>query len=219
MAILKCDKRSLDLHRKGGVENPQSQRMLVQIAHMGKRRNFGGLRVSHWWALVLTSALLLDHQYWSLSIAINSGPSTLPSVLDAAFQEFVGLPHQLLLTMVASFGAACLNTTCYHGLVAIPALVQLGLCTLWVYTVMRNFILLGVLAWYSDAPVHTSFSQLLRRNLSSDALFISPALVLYLFFALSRPALLMLYCSIHRRPVAKSGRMSVVGSVPCPQVR
>jgi hypothetical protein len=194
-AIMTFEARLLSLHRKGVVvEKKESQSMLSKIAHFGQLQNLWGLPTSHWWALILTSALLLDHQFWSLSIAINSGPSVLGSQLDACFQEFVGVPHQLVLTLVAGFGAAFFNTVAYHGIVAVPALVQLGLCTLWVYAIMRNFTILGVLAWYSDVHANSTFIAHLLRNISEDSLFVYPALGLYATLAVMRPALLILFC-------------------------
>ena len=194
-AIMTFEARLLSLHRKGVVvEKKESQSMLSKIAHFGQLQNLWGLPTSHWWALILTSALLLDHQFWSLSIAINSGPSVLVSQLDACFQEFVGVPHQLVLTLVAGFGAAFFNTVAYHGIVAVPALVQLGLCTLWVYAIMRNFTILGVLAWYSDVHANSTFIAHLLRNISEDSLFVYPALGLYATLAVMRPALLILFC-------------------------
>ncbi len=80
---------------------------------------------------------------------------------------------------------------CYQGLEAAPALLQLGLCAVWVYGVMRNFALLGVLAWYSDVAPGASFMQQLLGALAEDAAFILPALGLHMAFAAVRPGLLL----------------------------
>jgi hypothetical protein len=202
MSILKSDRRELKLNRKGqamersiSVASPSMVR-LAKIGGMGRKRNFWGLETSKWWALILTSALLLHHQYWSLSIAINSGPSVLVSQLQAVFQEFVGYPQILLLMMVASYGCAFFNTICYHGLQAFPALAQLGLCGLWVYAVVRNFTFLAVLGWYSDVPHTRSFIEQFLFAMKADALFIYPALALHLFLAFTRPLLLIVFTSM-----------------------
>ena len=195
MSILKSDRRELKLNRKGqaversiSVANPP---LLAKIGGMGRKRNFWGLEVSKWWALILTTALLLHHQFWSLSITINSGPSGLKEQLQAVFQEFIGYPQILLLMMVASYGCAFFNTICYHGLQAFPALAQLGLCGLWVYAVVRNFTFLAVLGWYSDVPHTRSFIEQFLFAMKGDALFIYPALALHLFLAFTRPLLLI----------------------------
>ena len=37
-----------------------------------------------------------------------------------------------------TFSVCCLNTLCYAGLIALPALIQMGLCLVWVYGIIRN---------------------------------------------------------------------------------
>jgi hypothetical protein len=210
-AIMNADHRELASNRRGSQTRRQTSAGMVRIGHMFQMRNFWGLEASKWWAFILTSALLAHHQFWSLSIAINSGPSVLVSQLQSVFQEFVGYPQVLLLMMVACYGAAFFNTICYHGLHALPALAQLGLCGLWVYSVMRNFLLLGVLAWYSDV-VHTrSFIEQFLDAMSQDALFIYPALGLHLFLALLRPGLLIVFCTV---APAETGKALTMKPVP-----
>jgi hypothetical protein len=201
MSIVESDRRQkVKTNRRPEERMPQvgntAMSLAAKISRMGRKRRLWGLETSKWWALLLTSLLLLSHQYWSLTIAINSGPSVMEKQLDAVFQEFSGLPQILLLMMVASYGCAFFNTICYHGLVALPSLMQLGLSGLWVYAVIRNYSLLGVLAWYSDVLHTRSFMEQFFAAVHVDALLIYPALGLHLFLAITRPWLLMLCTSI-----------------------
>ena len=212
MCVMADDMRTLAMNRRGqdaeGNRTQDAMNPVVKMSRMFMKRNLWGLQIANWWALVLTTALLCDHLYWSIMLSINSGPDQIGQWLNASFQDFVGVPHMLLLTMLGCYCIAVANAVCYQGLQAVPGLMQLGLSTLWVYGMIRNFIVLGVLAWYSDVGYSDgdSFLPHLLAILSEDALYILPTLGLHAAFAVIRPALLVYF--IPAEIAAESGGYS-----------
>jgi hypothetical protein len=199
--IMADDARTLPLNRTGGDERDTRVSMTAKLSRMFVIKSIWEFKTVDFWALVLTTALLADHLYWSLSMAVNSGPSTISPWLDGCFQEFIGMPHLLCLTLGCCFSVSFLNTVCHQGLEAVPALMQLGICAFWVYGVVRNVTLLGVLAWSFDVRLGLSFTQHLMETLFADHLFILPALGLHLTLAAARPAVLLLYCARPNLPL------------------
>ena len=150
-----------------------------------------GNRVLQFWSLLLTTFLLGLQQYFTIWIAINANPLTMKDVLNWVFQEFSGIPWIRTISFTI-FGFSCGNTLCYSGIISIPALVQTGLCLIWVYYfAFLNVILVGVLAWYSDVAASRTFWDQIYHNAAETAVLIRPALVVHVALCIIRPLILV----------------------------
>jgi hypothetical protein len=160
---------------------------------MGLTRPNGlkGNRILQFWSLLLTTLLLGFQQYFTILIAITATPITMKEVLNWVFQEFTG-PPWIRTGSFMIFGVSCLNSLCYSGLICLPALVALGISLIWVYYfVFLNFILLVVLAWYSDNPPDRGFWGQVMHNTNETALYIFTPLGIHLAICIVRPLVLM----------------------------
>lgn len=177
-----------------------------------------GQRIVNFWSFLLTTALFVVHQYLSLSIAVYTGPSEMQETFKAVFDEFPGpgdAPFGLgiglgigwvgFIAWGITFSVCCLNTLCYAGLIALPALIQMGLCLVWVYGIIRNLTYLGILAWYSDCGPFDTYWDLFVRNVNADYLLIFPALGLHFLLCILRPLVLLISC--RNSPGKGEGRM------------
>ena len=150
-----------------------------------------GNRVLQFWSLLLTTFLLGLQQYFTIWIAINANPLTMKDVLNWVFQEFSGIPWIRTISFTI-FGFSCGNTLCYSGIISIPALIQTGLCLIWVYYfAFLNVILVGVLAWYSDVAPSRTFWDQIHHNAAETAVLIRPALVVHVALCIIRPLILV----------------------------
>ena len=129
-----------------------------------------------------------------------------PGPGEAPFGLGIGLRigYGFFITII-NFSLSLLNTLCYAGLIALPALIQMGLCLIWAYGIIRSLTYLGILAWYSDCGPFDTYWDLFVRNVNADYLLIFPALGLHFLLCILRPMVLLISC--RNSPGKGDGRM------------
>jgi hypothetical protein len=171
-------------------------------ASASKRRLHGikGNTILQIFAILATTFLLSLQQFFSILVATQAtgNITVMKATMNWVFQEFTAIPWILTIS-VSVFGFGCLTVLCYTGLIALPALLQHAVSLVWVYYVIfLNWILLGVLAWYSDVAPYRDLWGQVCHNTNQTAVQIFVPFGLHLLLCAIRP--LILICNVKVPP-------------------